>query len=183
MAKINSHLYHSKKGLLFEIRSVEGRDAVLLTDFQNKIAKETQNTLRYIGQPPVDVKKIEQDWNDCLLDPNQVKIGAFKDGILVGFALCRKPHGDHPWMRHLGYFAMMIVQECWGQGLGKKLLESLDDYAKQSGITKMEATVRTNNPRAIELYKKCGYQMEGTRQKSAKIDSNYLDEYFIAKFY
>ena len=73
MAKINSHLYNSKSGQEFEIRSVEGRDAILLQNFQNKIAKETKNTLRYIGQPPVDVKK--------------------------------------------------TAQECWGQALGKKLLQ------------------------------------------------------------
>lgn len=183
MAKIKEQLFVSKSNLEFIIRSVEGRDAEQFGRFQNKIASETQNTLRYVGQPEVDLEKTKKNWDETLNNPNIVKIGTFHKGELVGYVFCHKPIADHPWMQHLGYFAMMIVQDFWGQGLGHRLLEVLDEYVAQGGITKMEATVRTNNPRAFELYKRAGYIIEGTRQKAAFIDGKYLDEYFIAKFY
>lgn len=49
------------------------------------------------------------------------------------------------------------------------------------GVQRIEAKVRTQNPRGVALYKKAGYQIEGTRRKAALIDGEFRDEYFIAK--
>lgn len=183
MAQINSVYFQCQNGRSAEIRSVEAKDAVLFGEFQDQIASETQNTLRYTGQPPVDVEKTKINWDETLANKNQIKVGVFFDNKLVGYILCTKNYPDHPWMKHLGYFAMMILQDFWGQGLAQKLLQVLDEYAQSSGITKMEATVRCENERAFKLYEKSGYVLEGTRKNAALINGKYCDEFFIAKFY
>ncbi|MEK6628309.1 MAG: GNAT family N-acetyltransferase [Bdellovibrionota bacterium] len=183
MAKVSSTNFQCKNDRRVEIRSVEAQDAILFSEFQDRIASETQNTLRYIGQPPVDIEKTRINWDETLANKNQAKIGVFFDNKLVGYLLCNKTFPDHPWMKHLAYFAMMIIQDFWGQGLAQKLLQVLDEYAVSAGITKMEATVRCENERAFKLYEKAGYNVEGTRKNAALISGKYKDEFFIAKFY
>jgi len=49
-------------------------------------------------------------------------------------------------------------------------------------MKRMEAKERTSNERGLALYKKAGYQIEGTRKKAAFISGSFEDEYYIAKF-
>lgn len=36
---------------------------------------------------------------------------------------------------------------------------------------------------AVKLYQKCGFQIEGTREKSMKVDGEFIDEYYMAKIF
>jgi RimJ/RimL family protein N-acetyltransferase len=40
-----------------------------------------------------------------------------------------------------------------------------------------------HNERAIALYKKMGFEIEGTKKRSMRIDGQYVDEYYMAKTY
>lgn len=44
-------------------------------------------------------------------------------------------------------------------------------------------TVMTHNSRAIALYKKMGFTIEGLKKHSMKVDGRYVDEYLMAKIY
>jgi RimJ/RimL family protein N-acetyltransferase len=76
---------------------------------------------------------------------------------------------------------MMLVQEVWGEGLGRKLLEVIELEARKRGITRLEAEVRSKNERGIQLYLKAGFEIEGTRRQAALIHGVFEDEHHIAK--
>jgi [ribosomal protein S5]-alanine N-acetyltransferase len=76
---------------------------------------------------------------------------------------------------------MMILREFWGEGIGRRMLEIMEAHAKDRGIARLEAQVRTKNERGIKLYRRMGFQIEGTRKHAALIDGKYQDEFFIAK--
>ena len=78
---------------------------------------------------------------------------------------------------------MMILKDYWGLGIGKELLKIQEAYAVQIGIKRIEAMVRVQNTRGVNLYKKCGYTIEGTRKKAAFLNNKFVDEYFIAKIF
>ena len=61
------------------------------------------------------------------------------------------------------------------------ILEIMEDFARSAEFTRIEATVRTENERGVDLYLKNGYKIEGTRVHSAVIDRKYKDEYYISK--
>jgi Acetyltransferases, including N-acetylases of ribosomal proteins len=50
-------------------------------------------------------------------------------------------------------------------------------------LTRLELTVMVHNERAIALYKKMGFEIEGTKKRSMRIDGQYVDEYYMAKTY
>jgi RimJ/RimL family protein N-acetyltransferase len=47
-------------------------------------------------------------------------------------------------------------------------------------LRRIELTVHTSNQRAIDVYKRCGFQVEGVRQSSLLVDGKYVDEYLMA---
>ena len=49
------------------------------------------------------------------------------------------------------------------QGIASGLLKVVDEFSVIQGCERGELEVNTSNTPAVELYKKCGYEIEGTR--------------------
>jgi hypothetical protein len=47
-------------------------------------------------------------------------IGAFLNDQLVGNLRFFQISENHPWVKHTGAFGMVVVQDYWGEGLGKR---------------------------------------------------------------
>ena len=56
-----------------------------------------------------------------------------------------------------------------------RLMETVIDFAEKSGIEIIELAVRSDNERAIRLYKKHGFQEIGVYKSYFKIDEKYVD--------
>ena len=48
-------------------------------------------------------------------------------------------------------------------------------------LTRLELTVFTDNARAIALYKRCGFEIEGTLRQYAFRDGAFVDAYGMAR--
>ena len=165
--------------MIFRHCTVNDIDAFL--EYQPTLARETTHMLQIPGRVP-ERTKIQAAWEASLHDPVELMLGVFVDSRMVaqlGFHYERQP--PHPWTRHMGKFGMGILQEFWGEGLGRRMLEIMEEHAKPLGITRIEAQVRTRNERGVKLYTRMGYEIEGTRKQAAWINGEFQDEYFIAK--
>ena len=49
-----------------------------------------------------------------------------------------------------------------------------------SELHRLELTVMIHNAPAIALYQKFGFQIEGTKRASLKVDGTYVDEYVMS---
>jgi len=83
--------------------------------------------------------------------------------------------------RHGGKFGMSVHPDHWRQGIGSSLLAFLDDWARETGITKLELEVWSNNRSAIRLYEKNGYFHEGCRKGSIITRSQTIDLLLMGK--
>jgi RimJ/RimL family protein N-acetyltransferase len=54
-------------------------------------------------------------------------------------------------------------------------------WARERGFHRLELTVMTHNERAIRLYKKMGFEVEGVKKHSLFVNGEYVDEYYMAK--
>lgn len=52
----------------------------------------------------------------------------------------------------------------------------------ENGYEKISLSVFSTNKRAINLYKKFGFEIEGVKKKEIKIDEEYVDEILMALF-
>lgn len=82
-------------------------------------------------------------------------------------------------MRHSGDFGVSVRQEVWGEGIGRKLTTMLMDWvAHHPVVRKINLAVRVDNERAIALYKKLGFEVEGRLVKIMRMpDGTYHDDY------
>jgi RimJ/RimL family protein N-acetyltransferase len=181
MALLPSAVFLTKNGSSLTLRSLGADDASELLKFREKISKETINTYNYPGMPLPTLKETADRLNTQALDCFAVSMGAFHGDQQVGYLQIFKFKPDHPWYAHVADFGMMILEVFWGQGLGRKLLELLEQHCLAHQITRIEATVRAGNDRGVQLYLKAGFKIEGTLAQLAKIDNQYFDVHTIAK--
>jgi len=77
---------------------------------------------------------------------------------------------------HIGEMGMSVKKAYWGLGVGTHLLNELIAFAKGTGILEViHLEVKTDNDRAIALYKKMGFQEIGRFPKRMKINGQYCD--------
>ena len=99
---------------------------------------------------------------------------AKKDGKIVGNASFSGMTRER--MKHRGEFAVSVKKSEWGQGIGSRLLDAVIDFARNSaGAEIVSLEVRSDNVRAIELYKKYGFEKIGHFKGFFKINGEYVD--------
>lgn len=89
--------------------------------------------------------------------------------------------GSYRRNQHSAHVVVGILQEYAGHGLGKQLFQTLDTWAVQHKLHRLELTVMCHNERAVHLYQKMGFKIEGVKRDSLQVDERYVDEYYMAK--
>jgi ribosomal protein S18 acetylase RimI-like enzyme len=83
--------------------------------------------------------------------------------------------------RLTGYLVIGVDAAAAGQGIGQNLLAAAETEARRRGLQRLELTVMTDNVRAVGLYLRSGYQIEGLRRQALLRDGAVIDEYYMAK--
>jgi len=79
---------------------------------------------------------------------------------------------------------MSVAVEAQGQGVGSALMVALLDWADNwARLLRLELTVFTDNPAAIALYKKFGFQIEGTHRAYALRNGAFADVLAMARLH
>jgi putative acetyltransferase len=102
------------------------------------------------------------------------------DGTVVGVAgLHEYPS---PRMRHKGHLGIMIDPAHQGQGIGRKLMETLLDLADNwLMLDRLELEVFSDHAKAIRLYESLGFVVEGTRRASLIQNGKLVDETIMGR--
>jgi len=180
MPKYHSSTIRTKSDKTYEIRSFIPEDANELQNFFYQSALDSTYTLHY-KEKNIPVSKLQERSKQAIESQNDIFLGVFDNGKIIGQLFFKVCYPDHPWVKHIGEFGMTILKDYWGQGIGSALLAQMESFAKSIGVTRIEARVRSSNERGVSLYKKSGYQIEGSRKKAALINGSFEDEFYIAK--
>jgi len=106
---------------------------------------------------------------------------ALVDGQIVGHAGLNRfgsnPRRAHAW--HLG----MVVADAWqGKGIGTRLMETMIDLADHwLGALRIELTVYCDNARAIALYERFGFVVEGRHPAYSLRQGQFVDTFSMAR--
>jgi len=91
----------------------------------------------------------------------------------------------HPtrWRRrHVGQIGMAVRDDLQCRGVGTALMEAALDLADNwLDLTRVELTVYVDNAAGIALYKKFGFEIEGTHRRYAFRGGEYVDAYSMAR--
>jgi putative acetyltransferase len=100
-------------------------------------------------------------------------------GRIVGIASVTQYKGRRS---HVGGIGMSVHDEFCGRGIGSALLAALIDLSDNwLNLKRLELTVYVDNEPALRLYRKCGFEAEGTRRRDVFRDGHYVDSFFMAR--
>jgi RimJ/RimL family protein N-acetyltransferase len=105
--------------------------------------------------------------------------GAFANNELVGVAGLLRNKGRKE--EHKTYLWGMYVRAAWrNAGIGRRLVATLVDYARNQ-VELIQLAVVTSNEPARRLYASLGFVEYGIERKSLKHHGQYFDEVLMAK--
>ena len=89
---------------------------------------------------------------------------------------------SRPRVNHKAEVGMMVHDDWQGKGVGAALMRAVIELAdKWLNLTRIELTVFTDNESAIALYRKFGFEIEGTLRKYAFRDGEFVDAFAMAR--
>ena len=168
-----------KDGSQATLRRIRGKDYEEVVTFLDKFSRgkgAIWSTI-YPGKPPKDketsIKAYESD--------NSLFLGVWFNNKMIAEGCIDIKHLNHPWQVAQAKFALCVLEKYTSLGIGTRLLKELEKWAVKKKAHCIRATVRHNNKRAIGLYLKLGYQIEGIARETAFFDNQWQHEYYLAK--
>jgi putative acetyltransferase len=122
-------------------------------------------------------------WRERLSEPPEglYSLVACVEGEVVG-SLSLHTSPTRWRMRHVGSIGMAVRDDWQGKGVGTALMEAALDLADNwLNLTRIELRVYTDNSVAVALYKKFGFEIEGTHRRLAFRNGEYVDAYSMAR--
>lgn len=112
--------------------------------------------------------------------PGMNRFVAVAGGQAIGtLSLTRDPK---PRRAHVGALGMGVHPDYWNQGVGSALVAAALDLADNwLNLQRVELEVYTDNPAAVRLYQKYGFEIEGTHRCFAFGGGRWADSYFMAR--
>ncbi len=169
-----------ENGQTLRIRESLPNDAASLIAFIKTVSDETANLTRDSKEFNMTVEAEMKYIESCLTSEFKASLVGFIDDQIVA-SLSLNGH-DQTRLRHVMHLGMSVKQIHWGKGIGTALLEAAFEYAESKGVTKLNLEVRTDNERAFHLYKKMGFEVEGTNRHAMLVNDIYVDTYYMGAF-
>lgn len=148
------------KDLHYRIRSANETDAKKLSEVRLQTDGETENLDRERGEAYIDEPGFKQIIKVDTESLNNLFLVAEVDEEIVGFSRCAG--NSLKRTSHKVEFGVCVLKEFWGYGIGQNLLKKSIDWADSNEIKKMNLSVLETNGKAIKLYEKYGFEVEGT---------------------
>ncbi|MDQ0174985.1 GNAT family N-acetyltransferase [Bacillus chungangensis] len=168
-------------GIHYTIRSAVEKDAKDLSELRIHIDGETENLDREKGEALIDIPGFAQMIKTDTENRRNLFLVAVVHDRIVGFSRCEG--NDLNRFSHKIEFGVCVLKDFWGYGIGKNLLKEAIFWADSNGIKKITLNVLETNDRAIKLYRKLGFEIEGILKKDRIFsDGKYYNTIIMGRF-
>ena len=159
------------------IRSAIVSDADRVLTFLHEFRAEGLSTvLQHTTSPTLEE---ERAFINKLSGSAGLMLIAFKEDRVVGCLTAEtETHGQ---LCHSCEFAMGVLRAERGCGIGTALISRLSEWANAMGLRRIQLKVLARNAGALRLYRRLGYEVEGTRRQAIKVGDSYEDLIEMAK--
>lgn len=165
--------------MAYEIRKMEVQDAASIIEHKKLVTAENPDTLATAIENKAIT--IEEEETIKSLGPNDLGIVAVDRDTVIGMLNLRQDHRKK--FEHIGQFGISLQKAYTGSGTGTRMVEQAVEFARNNEkIEKVILTVFANNPGAIKLYKRLGFEEEATLKNQVKLADGYTDLVYMANF-
>ncbi|UJL46145.1 GNAT family N-acetyltransferase [Virgibacillus sp. NKC19-16] len=161
-------------------REIDTSDSEKFAQLTSQVEASSEYMLWEAGErniPPEQQEKMIERIGES--ENSTIFVAENDNNELVGYLLVIG--GNAKRNKHAAYIVIGISKDYRGQGIGKRLFKDLEQWASNHNIHRLELTVVTRNEAGVSLYKKIGFEIEGTKRHSLFIDGEFVDEYYMSK--
>jgi len=159
------------------IRRAEPADAQGLTALGNAVGAEPEGWLVTTNgwRDPND----ERRYLRAIRRYSNAAVFVAEDGgrIVGRLSIARDQHAAS---RHVADLGLMVAASYRRRGIGTALLRAAVEWARTSGVRKLELHVFPYNEAAIALYEQFGFVQEGYRRAHYRRGDEYVDAILMA---
>ena len=171
----------SVNGISYTVRPAVTKDAKDLSEVRVQIDGETQNLDREKGEAYIDTAGFEQLIKIDSENKNNLFLVAVSNNKIIGFSRCEGNHLKRS--SHKVEFGVCVLKDYWGFGIGTNLLKESIAWADSNGIHKITLNVLETNDKAITLYTKFGFKIEGLLINDKVLaDGQYYNTVVMGRF-
>lgn len=165
----------------FIVRAANPADAAALLDLRLRLDAETEFMMLEPGERSASLAETETELARIEACPNSVIFVAQAEAgpELAGYLSAEG--GPYRRNRHVAWVVLGVRRRYAGRGIGMALLRQVEVWVIGAGIHRLELTVMAYNHRAIGLYRRMGFQIEGIRRQAMRVSGRFVDEYMMAK--
>ena len=156
-----------------EIREADGKDALKMINYNTSVGAETdflsfgESTFKISEEREARfLERFKKSQKDIML------VALYGDRIIASASIERNKAERYS---HRAELSITVLKEFWGKGVGSELMKRLLEFSKESGIESVYLDVRSDNDRAIALYKKFGFSKFAKYNDYFKINGRKYD--------
>ena len=170
-----------KTGSEVTLRNAEINDAEDLIKYLKITTSETPYLIREPDEVTLSLEQ-EQNFIQRVMDSDrELMLVAIIDGKHIGNCSLMGIGGYRRY-QHRCSVAIALYQEYCGRGIGKIMLQTVLEIAKEIGYEQAELEVIADNKNAIALYENLGFEKYGHFPDNMKYENGkYADAYWMMK--
>ena len=178
MSKLEPRTYPLKNGQTLLLREAVPDDAAKVLAYLNRVGGESDNLLFGANGFPMSE---DQERAFLELQRSQKKsimlagfVGEEVVSISSANALTTRER-----LAHRAGVAISVGKAYWNQGVGRRAMETLIDFAKDCGLEVLQLEVRSDNTRAVALYEHLGFEKLGLYRNFMKVNGQGFDAWYM----
>jgi L-amino acid N-acyltransferase YncA len=102
------------------------------------------------------------------------RLVARSSGVVLGWAAL-SPVSSRCVYAGVAEVSVYVARQAQGQRIGAKLLASLVEASEREGIWTLQAGIFPENTASVELHKRQGFRVVGTRERLGSMDGRWRD--------
>lgn len=169
------------RDLSYAVRVAREEDSKELSRVRFQIDGETEYLDREQGEDYLSEADVKELINKDRAGANRLFLVAESEGAIIGFSRCAG--SDLKRLSHQVDFGVGVLKDYWGHRVGKELLQHSIRWAERNGILKINLRVLEINEKAMDMYKRFGFEVEGELKKDKRLsDGRYYSTLLMARF-
>jgi RimJ/RimL family protein N-acetyltransferase len=161
------------------IRNAVDDDANKILDFLKDVFSETD----FLDITADEFFRTEKQQRDLIrfynVSQNSIMLLAVKGDNIAGILTLTGKIGIK--MFHRATLGLALKKKYWGMGIAHTLMSTALEVSLRSSLIKLELEVVTVNARAVKLYKKFGFSVDGIIKYAKIYDGKVYDHYIMSK--
>jgi L-amino acid N-acyltransferase YncA len=112
--------------------------------------------------------------------PPEYRFVAVRDGAIVGW-VAASPVSDRCAYAGVVEHSVYVDAQAQGQGIGRQLLEAFISHADAAGIWTIQSGIFPENIASVELHRRCGFRVVGTRERLGQLHGTWRDVLLVER--